>query len=104
MGVEIFLGNSLQSLDPQEDFYMVNLSSTFLSNRFELAMGQQSRVKNILKCFFFFCYITTANELVTHFCYMFSLYRNQSIDLHCKPMDWFLFDENIGPKWVHEMK
>ena len=53
MGVEIFLGNSLQSLDPQEDFYMVNLSSTFLSNCFELAMGQQSRVKNILKCFSF---------------------------------------------------
>ena len=50
----------------------------------------------------FFCYITTANEVVTHFCYIFPSYRNQSIDFHCKPFDWFLYDGNIGPKWVNE--
>ena len=27
---------------------------------------------------------------------MFPSYRNQSVDLLCKSIDWFLYDENIG--------
>ena len=27
---------------------------------------------------------------------MFPSYRNQSTDLHCKPIDWFLYDKIIG--------
>ena len=29
---------------------------------------------------------------------MFPSYRNQSVDLHCKSTDWFLYDENID-RW-----
>ena len=29
------------------------------------------------------------------------LYRNQSIDLHSKPIDWFLYKANTGIKWVY---
>ena len=29
------------------------------------------------------------------------LYRNQSIDLHSKPIDWFLYKGNTGIKWVY---
>ena len=28
-------------------------------------------------------------------------YRNQSIDLLCKSIDWFLYEGNIGIKWVN---
>ena len=28
-------------------------------------------------------------------------YRNQSIDLPCKSIDWFLFDGNSGVQWVN---
>ena len=31
---------------------------------------------------------------------MFSQYRNQSIDLESKLIDWFSFDWNIGREWV----
>ena len=27
-------------------------------------------------------------------------YRNQSIGLLCKSIDWFLYEENTGIKWV----
>ena len=27
-------------------------------------------------------------------------YRNQSIDLHCKSMDWFLHDRDLRHEWV----
>ena len=27
-------------------------------------------------------------------------YRNQSIDLQTKPIDWFLYDCNVGLMWV----
>ena len=27
-------------------------------------------------------------------------YRNQSIDLLCKSLDWFLYEGNTGNKWV----
>ena len=31
---------------------------------------------------------------------MFPSYRNQSINLHCKSIDWFLYEGNIGMKKV----
>ena len=31
---------------------------------------------------------------------MFRSYRNQSIDVHCKSIDWFLYAGNIGMKKV----
>ena len=31
---------------------------------------------------------------------VFSSYRNQSIDLHSKSIDWFLYEDNSGNKWV----
>ena len=31
---------------------------------------------------------------------MLHSYRNQSIDLHCKSIDWFLYECNIGQIWV----
>ena len=32
---------------------------------------------------------------------MFPSYRNQSIDLLCKPTDWFLYEGNTGIQWVN---
>ena len=29
------------------------------------------------------------------------LYRNQSIDLQRKSIDWFLYEGNIGNEWVN---
>ena len=34
---------------------------------------------------------------------MFS-YKNQSIDLQCKSIDWFLYEENIGKRKVNVCK
>ena len=31
---------------------------------------------------------------------MFLLYKKQSIDLHSKSVDWFLYDGNISRAWV----
>ena len=28
-------------------------------------------------------------------------YRNQSIDLHSKSIDWFLYESNTSTKWVN---
>ena len=33
---------------------------------------------------------------------MFPTYRNQSIDLQCKSIDWFLYERNIGMKKVND--
>ena len=30
-------------------------------------------------------------------------YRNQSTDLECKSIDWFLYEDNIGLIWVDMM-
>ena len=30
----------------------------------------------------------------------YPLYRNQSIHLHSKPIDWFLYEEKRGHEWV----
>ena len=32
---------------------------------------------------------------------MLSWYRNQSIDLHSKSIDWFLYEGNTGTKWIN---
>ena len=32
---------------------------------------------------------------------MLPTYRNQSIDLLCKLVDWFLYEGNTGTKWVN---
>ena len=37
---------------------------------------------------------------VTFFMPMFPSYRNQSIDLHYKSINWFLYEGNIGMKKV----
>ena len=31
-------------------------------------------------------------------------YRNQSIDLHSKSIDWFLYEENTVTSWVKQSK
>ena len=31
---------------------------------------------------------------------MFPTIKNQSIDLDCKPIDWFLYDKNVGMKKI----
>ena len=33
---------------------------------------------------------------------MLRSYRNQSIDLHCKSSDWFLYEGNIDLMWVYQ--
>ena len=33
---------------------------------------------------------------------MLPSYRNQSIDLHSKLIDWFLYEGNTGTQWVNE--
>ena len=35
---------------------------------------------------------------------MFSSYQNQSIDLHCRSIDWFLYNWNIRLKWIKLIK
>ena len=35
---------------------------------------------------------------------MFPAYRNQSIDLQCKSIDWFLFEGNIDMKKVKKWR
>ena len=37
-----------------------------------------------------------------HFRPMLKSYRNQLIDLYCKSIDWFLYDDNIGLKRVEK--
>ena len=32
---------------------------------------------------------------------MFPSYRNQSIDLRCKPVSWFLYDDNVHLEWAN---
>ena len=32
---------------------------------------------------------------------MFLFYRNQSIDLQIKTIDWFLYEENFGHLWIN---
>ena len=34
----------------------------------------------------------------------FSSYRNQLINLICKPVDWFLYHGNFECEWIKEMK
>ena len=41
--------------------------------------------------------------ILTFFTPMLPSYRNQSIDLHCKPTDWFLDEENIGMEKVNKI-
>ena len=31
-------------------------------------------------------------------------YKNQSIGLHYKPTDWFLYDSSIAVRWVNSNK
>ena len=31
-------------------------------------------------------------------------YRNQSIDLHSKSIDWFLYEDNTFTSWVKQSK
>ena len=33
---------------------------------------------------------------------MFLIYRNQSTDLHCKSIEWFLYDGDIGVNGLTE--
>ena len=35
--------------------------------------------------------------------YPFLSYRNQRIGLHYKSIEWFLYDRNIGLKWVKKL-
>ena len=44
------------------------------------------------------------NASLTHLTPKPSSYRNQSIDLHSKLLDWFLYDGNFGVWWVNERK
>ena len=41
-------------------------------------------------------------EMKTFFMAMFPSYRNQSIDLHYKSVDWFLYEVNIAMKKVKQ--
>ena len=36
-----------------------------------------------------------------HFSPVLPLHRNQSIDLLCKSMDWFLINSSTGLKWIN---
>ena len=38
---------------------------------------------------------------LTHFSTMLPLYRNQYIDLQCKPVDWFQYTGNTELKWIN---
>ena len=40
---------------------------------------------------------------VNHIWSMLHSYRNQSIDLQCKSIEWFLFENNTGVIWVKEI-
>ena len=37
---------------------------------------------------------------LTHLVLVLPSYRNQSTDLLCKSVDWFLYESNTGSKWV----
>ena len=37
---------------------------------------------------------------LTHYVPVLPSYRNQSIDLLCKSIDWFLYEGNTGTYWV----
>ena len=36
--------------------------------------------------------------LLTHVSSVLCSWRNQSIDLHCRSVEWFLYESNIGPE------
>ena len=44
------------------------------------------------------------NVILTHQMPVLSSYRNQSIDLHSKSIDWFLYEGNTGISWVNVRK
>ena len=41
-----------------------------------------------------------AFNMLTHEVPVLPSYRNQSIDLYSKSIDWFLYEGNTGTKWV----
>ena len=55
------------------------------------------------KWFIYIIYTYFLNrKKVTHITLMLHQYRNQSIDLHCKSIGWFLNEGNIGMIWVRK--
>ena len=38
-----------------------------------------------------------------HFYQMLHIYRNQSLDVHCKSNDWLLYSKHIGMKCVEKI-
>ena len=43
---------------------------------------------------------TLHHVYLTHYVPVLPSYRNQSIDLLCKSIDWFLYEGNTGTYWV----
>ena len=75
-----------------------NRVETVLKTVFELMISQRTQTK-ARSCNQFFSFRV---EAVTFFMPMFPAYRNQSIDLQCTSIDWFLYERNIGMKKVKE--
>ena len=46
-----------------------------------------------------YIHIFLNRKKLTHTTLMLRQYRNHSIDLECKSIDWFLYEGNIGMTW-----
>ena len=49
---------------------------------------------------YYVCELSLQNVLYRNQCSKKVLYRNQSIDLHRKSVDWVLYESNTGVSWV----
>ena len=41
-------------------------------------------------------------SVLTHLVPVLLSYKDQSIDLHSKSIDWFLYDGNSGTEWINK--
>ena len=59
-----------------------------------------------LKCIFSYFRLimnTVKRKCLTHKVPVLPLYRNRSIDLLCKSIDWFLYEGITGTEWVKQL-
>ena len=73
-------------------------------NKQWLALGTKQIQYGIQKDWLFKPLLSTGDYYcLTHYVPLLPSYRNQSIDLLCKSIDWFLYEGNTGTKWLKQM-
>ena len=96
--------NEEDKIEENQELMMIVLILILNMEFNDISVTSISPYLNKTSPYFFLKSSTLPNEnqyyKLTFFMSVFPSYRNQSIDLQCKSIDWFLYEGNIGMKKV----